>query len=46
MAPTRMMGAASPSALAVESIVPVRMPGAATGRTWWRIISHFVAPTP
>jgi len=28
-------GAVSPSARAMPMIVPVRMPGSASGRTWW-----------
>jgi hypothetical protein len=45
-APTRRRGAASPRARASASTVPVRMPGAAYGRTWPRTTSQRVAPTP
>ena len=46
IAPMRISGAASPRALARESMVPVRMPGAAYGKTWSRVTSHLEAPTP
>jgi len=46
IAPMRMSGAASPSARASDRTVPVRMPGAAYGRTWSRMTYHFEAPTP
>ena len=34
------------NARAIDRIVPVKMPGAAYGRTWLRTTSHRVAPTP
>src|SRR6056297_3850677 len=45
-APTSRIGAASPAARASDSTTPVRMPGAAAGSTWLRVVSHLVAPTP
>ena len=45
-APTSINGAVSPIALATARIVPVRIPGIATGRTWLRTVCHLVAPTP
>jgi hypothetical protein len=39
-------GAVSPSACAMPMIVPVRMPGMASGRTWWNTICACEAPTP
>ena len=39
-------GAVSPSALARPMIVPVRMPGMASGTTWWVTVCIFEAPTP
>ena len=44
--PTRIKGAAYPSALAKDNRVPVKIPGAAYGSTWCLMTSHFVAPTP
>ncbi len=43
-APTTTSGAVSPKALAIARIVPVRIPGAALGSTWVRIVCHLVAP--
>ena len=45
-APTTRSGAVSPNALARVRMVPVRIPGAAEGRTWLLMTSHRVAPTP
>src|SRR5919206_251055 len=39
-------GAVSPSALARPMMVPVRMPGSASGTTWWAMVCIFEAPTP
>ena len=39
-------GAVSPSARAMPMIVPVRMPGSASGSTWWNTTCIFDAPTP
>ena len=39
-------GAVSPSAWARPMMVPVRMPGMASGSTWWKIVCIFEAPTP
>ena len=39
-------GADSPSAWAMPMIVPVNMPGIASGRTWWVIVCIFDAPIP
>ena len=39
-------GAVSPSARAMPMIVPVRMPGSASGRTWWNTTWTGDAPTP
>ena len=44
--PISSNGAVSPSACANPMIVPVRMPGAARGRTWWNTDCIFEAPTP
>ena len=45
--PIMSNGSASPSALARPMIVPVRMPGSASGTTWWVIACRFLeAPTP
>ncbi len=45
-APTSSSGAVSPNARASVRMMPVRMPGAAYGRTWDQVTSHLVAPTP
>ena len=37
-------GAVSPSARAMPMIVPVRMPGRASGRTWWNTTWTRLAP--
>ncbi len=39
-------GAVSPSARAMPMIVPVSMPGIASGSTWWDTIWIFEAPMP
>ena len=39
-------GAVSPSARAMPMIVPVRMPGSASGRTWWKTTWTGDAPMP
>ena len=39
-------GAVSPSACAMPMIVPVMMPGIASGSTWWKIACWCDAPTP
>ena len=39
-------GAVSPSACAMPMIVPVRMPGSASGSTWWVMVCSFEAPMP
>src|SRR5690606_16284789 len=44
-APTRSSGAASPTARESARIVPVRIPGSASGRTWPRTVCHRVAPS-
>src|SRR4029450_1012493 len=45
IAPTRIRGAVSPMARAIERTVPVRIPGVAYGSTWLLTTCHFVAPT-
>ena len=44
--PITSSGAVSPKARARVRTVPVRIPGAAAGSTWFRITSQRVAPTP
>ncbi len=44
--PISSSGAVSPSARARPMIVPVRMPGMASGNTWWNTACIFEAPTP
>ena len=44
--PISSKGAVSPSACASPMIVPVRMPDAASGNTWWNTACIFDAPTP
>ena len=44
--PISSSGAVSPSARASPMIVPVRMPGAASGRICWKTICIFEAPSP
>ena len=44
--PISSSGAVCPSALASPRIVPVRIPGIASGRTWWNTVCIFDAPTP
>ena len=44
--PISSSGAVSPSARASPMIVPVRMPGAASGRMCWNTICIFEAPSP
>ena len=39
-------GAVSPSAWAMPMMVPVSIPGIASGRTWWVIVCIFDAPIP
>jgi len=39
-------GAVSPSARAMPMIVPVRMPGSASGMTWWKTTCTRLAPIP
>ena len=39
-------GAVSPAAWASPIIVPVKMPGMASGNTWWKITCRRDAPTP
>jgi hypothetical protein len=43
-APMTSSGAVSPIALERERMVPVRIPGSAAGRTWWRTACHLLAP--
>ncbi len=43
--PTIMSGATSPVPRAMARMRPVRMPGAAAGRTTRRIVCHLVAPS-
>ena len=43
--PISSSGAVSPNARAVPMIVPVRMPGIASGRTWWNTTCTGEAPT-
>ena len=40
-----MSGAVSPIARDSARIRPVRMPGIATGSTWYQIVCHLVAPS-
>ena len=40
------IGAVSPMARDIDSIIPVNIPGNALGRTWWRTVCHLVEPTP
>ncbi len=44
--PIMSSGAVSPKARAMPMIVPVRMPGRASGRTWWKTTCTGLAPTP
>jgi hypothetical protein len=44
--PISSSGAVSPSACARPMMVPVRMPGMASGRTWWNTVCILEAPTP
>ena len=44
--PIKSNGAVSPSARAMPMIVPVRMPGSASGSTWWNTTCTGLAPTP
>ncbi len=44
--PIMSSGAVSPSARAMPMMVPVRMPGSASGRTCWNTICIFDAPRP
>jgi len=44
--PISSSGAVSPSARAMPMIVPVKMPGSASGSTWWNTTCTGLAPTP
>ncbi len=44
-APTSSSGAVSPIAREIARITPVTMPGIEAGRTWRRIVCHWVAPS-
>ena len=44
--PISRSGAVSPMALATPRMVPVMMPGMASGRTWWNTACWCEAPTP
>ena len=39
-------GAVSPKACAIPTIVPVKMPGNASGTTWWNVAWIGLAPIP
>ena len=45
-APIMMSGAVSPMARPNERMVPVRMPGIASGRTTFLVVCQRVAPIP
>ena len=44
--PMSSSGAVSPSACAMPMMVPVMMPGMASGKTWWKTTCCGEAPTP